>query len=202
MALVNVDNFGAKLAELADAELSTTETQKLIDTTREKLNQTYRKLQKAKEARRELDLNDAHYDSKYESYSEDIDYFFDMQIELGETLDDAEAKLDSIKKEALSRESVYANLEVFHEYYDRASDTAKKKALHEFISGIELYPEKSRKNGCFIKSISFKFPVSYKGEPIYTIHLPKPEIGEDGKVSPPYWDNVESVVTLVKVLPL
>lgn len=143
MALVNIENFGEKFAELAAPELSTTETQRLIDTTQEQLRQAYKKQQNAKDARRMLDMNDDHYDSQFQTLTEDIDFFYDLQVELGIKLADAEAKLESIKKEALSRDSIYASLLAFNECFDVATDAEKKKLLHEFISGIELYPEKA-----------------------------------------------------------
>lgn len=65
------------------------------------------------------------------------------------------------------------------------NDFEKKAFVNSFIQSIELYPDKKRKKGCPIKTVHFKFPLSYNGESVY-------------EVSPPLSTTVETVVLLTK----
>lgn len=100
-----------------------------------------------------------------------------------ERLADAEAQLDSIIKQGLSRDSIYESLKVFGAIYDMATDKERKDLIQSFIERVEIYPDKDRKTGCQIKSIHFRFPVSYKGEAVYSISFKKGEKLEGKSVS-------------------
>ena len=60
-------------------------------------------------------------------------------------------------------------------YYDKMTDREKKTFMQSFIDKIELFPEKSRKDGVCVKSIHFLFPVSYNGELVYHIDFSRPK---------------------------
>ena len=109
--------------------------------------------------------------------------------------EEKEKMLESIKRQGLSRDSIYESLRIFARYYDVASDFDKKRFVHSFIKCIELYPEKSRKSGCPIKTIHFSFPVSYEGKSVYGIHYDRPINGE---ISPGHLMTAESIVTLTQ----
>ena len=49
------------------------------------------------------------------------------------------------------------------------NDHQKKSFVNTFIDSIELYPNKGRKKGCVIKSVHFKFPVSYERKEVYEV---------------------------------
>ncbi len=114
-----------------------------------------------------LDVMDKHYDRKYESLSRRLDDAFDAIDAAEKKLSDGEAKLESIKKQGLSRESIYESLKLFDKLYGGMTDLEKKQFVNTFIDSIELYPDKSEKNGCPIKTVHFKFPVAYNGKPVY-----------------------------------
>ena len=59
-----------------------------------------------------------------------------------------------------------------HKLYEKMSDLEKKSLVNTFIKSIEIYPDQSRKNGCPIKAVHFRFPVAYNGEVVYTICPP------------------------------
>lgn len=44
--------------------------------------------------------------------------------------------------------------------------------LENMENNIELYPDKSRKEGCAVKMVHFKFPVAYNGEAVYDVLSP------------------------------
>lgn len=82
---------------------------------------------------------------------------------------DCELKLESIKKQALTKESVYKVLRMFDKQFKMMTDFEKKSFVRTFIDSIELYPDKKGVNGCPIKTVHFKFPVAYNGEEVYEI---------------------------------
>lgn len=182
------------LAEFVQ-DLCLSEVQKVVDTTKAKMRQAYRRQSKLEREKYSLDVDDKLYDRKYDSISNQLYQTFAELDELQEKIDDANAKLESIKRQGLSRDSIYESLRIFAKIYDKASDADKKAFLQSFIKSIELYPEKSRKNGCPIKAINFKFPVSYKGEAVYALNFPKP----DGDTfTPPNLATGESIVLLTR----
>ena len=98
---------------------------------------------------------------------------------------DCEARIESVKKQEMTKESVYESLRLFAKLYDKMNDHQKKSFVNSFIDSIDLYPNKGRKNGCVIKMIHFKFPVSYGGMGVYD-------------VMPPLESSDETVVCLSK----
>ena len=120
-----------------------------------------------------LDVTDKHYDRKYESLNRRLDEAFEAEENAERKIADCEARLDSIKRQHLSKESIYESLRLFDIMYEKMTDYEKKSLVKTFISSIELYPDKKRRDGCPIKTVHFMFPVSYNGETVYSISLPK-----------------------------
>ena len=175
LALTNSENFGEKLTELADEKVSKSEVQKVIDATEAALRQATARQRKLEDTQYHLDVLDKHYDRKYDTLQRQLEETYDELDSLEERLADAQAQLASIIQQGLSRDSIYESLKVFDKIYDLATDRERKDLLQSFIERIEIYPEKDRKNGCQIREIRFRFPVSYKGESVYSIHFQKGE---------------------------
>jgi len=133
-----------------------------------------------------LDVSDRHYDRKYESLSRRLDDAFDAIESAENKIKDCEARLESIKKQGLSKESVYKVLRLFDKQFNMMTDYEKKSFVRTFIDSIELYPDKKSVNGCPIKTVHFKFPVAYNGEEVY-------------EISPPLEKTVETIVLLQKL---
>ena len=100
-------------------------------------------------------------------------------------LSDCEARLQSIRQQCLSMDSIYESLKIFDKLYEKMSDYEKKNFVRTFIERIELYEDKTRHNGNPIKAVHFKFPVAYNGETVY-------------EIVPPNSTYVETVVCLRK----
>ena len=81
--------------------------------------------------------------------------------------------LKSVQKQSLTKESIIDVLKLFGEIYDKMSEYEKKSYMQSFIESIELYPKNGTKRGTTVKTIHFRFPVSYKGESVYEVSLPK-----------------------------
>ncbi len=191
MALTTVENFGDKMHELAQEHLDTSELDNLIEELKKRLRQAEFMQDKLELKQLQLDASDRFFDQKYESLDRQLESVYETITETSSQLMEAESQLESVKRQCLTRESIYESLTVFSRIYDQMTDYEKKTFLRMFIDKVELYPDKSRKHGCYIKSIDFLFPVSYNGERVYTINFDK-----DADFSVPNKSHVESVVTL------
>ena len=170
--IVNFENFGEVMSQLVKDQIDTSEVEQELDTAIKAQRQALGLQRKLESELDKLDVTDKHYDRKYESLSRRLDDAFDALEVAEKQATDCESRLESIKRQGLSRESVCESLKLFTELFDKMSDFEKKSFVNTFIKSIELYPDKTRKNGCPIKTIHFKFPVSYSGEAVYDFSPP------------------------------
>lgn len=171
-SIVNSENFGGVMSELIGDQIDTKELERELDTAI-KANRQALGLQRKLEGELDaLDVTDKHYDRKYESLSRRLDDAFDAIEETESKIADCEARIESVKKQGLSRESIYESLKLFDELFDKMNDHEKKSFVNTFIDSIEIYPDKKRKEGCLIKKVHFKFPVAYNGESVYDVLSP------------------------------
>lgn len=194
MTLTTAENFGDKMTELSHYHMDTDETEKLIDELKTRLRKAEVQKDKFELMQFQLDPTDKYFDQRYERFDRQLESVYETITETSIQLMDAEGRLEAIKRQSLTAESIYEGLKLFGTIYDQMTDFEKKTYLRSFIDKIELYPDKSRKHGCFIKSIDFRFPVSYKGERVYTVNLDRPS----DKISSESLPHVESVCTLTK----
>ena len=117
-----------------------------------------------------LDVNDRHYERKYQDMQERLDNLYDRISELEEMLSDVETKISASCGEQITGKQVYQFLLEFDKIYGKMTDLEKKEFMRTFIKTIELYPERDG-SGRIIKQISFKFPVYYNGCEGDTIRL-------------------------------
>lgn len=61
---------------------------------------------------------------------------------------------------------------MFDKVYYSYSEVEQKEFMKAFIEKIELYPEK-RKDGCWIKHITFNFPIPLEGKEVTELCLEK-----------------------------
>lgn len=118
------------------------------------------------------DVTDKYYNRKYESLNRRLEKVFETLEESERNLSDCEARLQSIRQQCLSMDSIYESLKIFDKLYEKMSDYEKKNFVRTFIERIELYEDKTRHNGNPIKAVHFKFPVAYNGETVYEIVPP------------------------------
>ena len=117
-----------------------------------------------------LDVNDRHYERKYQDMQERLDNLYDRISGLEEMLADAEEKISASCGEQITGKQIYQFLLEFDKIYRKMTDLEKKEFMRTFIKAIELYPERDD-SGRIIKQISFKFPVYYNGCEGDTIRL-------------------------------
>ena len=120
-----------------------------------------------------LDVTDRYYDRKYESLSRRLDETFAAIEEAEQKIADCKAKIESVKKQGMSKDSICESLKLFDKLYDKMNDHEKKRLVNAFIDRIELYPDIARKKGNPIRKVVFKFPVSYEGESVFEVLSPR-----------------------------
>ena len=85
-------------------------------------------------------------------------------------IDDVEAQILSIQQEKISGDNIYQLLLAFDEVYGSATEAEQKEFMQAFIERIDLYPEK-QKDGNWIRSIVFAFPVPVNGQEVKKLSL-------------------------------
>lgn len=171
--VINADNFGEVLSELVGSQVNTEEFERELDFAMKAQRQAQGVQRKLESELDRLDVTDRHYDRKYESLSRRLDEAFSAIEEAEQKVSDCKAKIESVKKQGMSKDSICESLRLFDKLYDRMNDHEKKRLVNSFIDRIELYPDVSRKKGNPIKRVVFKFPVSYCGESVFEVLSPK-----------------------------
>lgn len=173
ISIVNEENFASVMQSLIDDEIDVSDLEMALETALKKLRQAKGRQRKIETEMDDLDVYDVHYDLEYASLKKRLHKAFDEIDESEKQIDEIEAKIESVKQQGLTQKSIYQALLLFERYFKKMSDYEKKQFVQTFIESIELYPDKSRKNGYPIKTIHFRFPVAYNGEVVYDISPPK-----------------------------
>ena len=119
-----------------------------------------------------LDVNDKHYDRKYQDMHDRLDILYDRISELEEMIADIEVKISGAYGEKITANQLYKVLLNFDKMYFKMTDLEKKQFMRDFIEEIELYPER-QDDGRILKQLSLGFPVFYEGSEGDTIRLHK-----------------------------
>ena len=155
-----------KMEEEVDAGILENELEQLKD----KLRQAVGAKNKLTQMLDNLDVNDRHYERKYQDMHDRLDNLYDKVEEIEEAISAVNAKLDGIEEKQLTEKQLYAVLKEFDKLYYRMSDMEKKDFMQAFIKEIELYPDETDIER-ILKRIEFRFPVYYKGSEGYKIRL-------------------------------
>lgn len=171
ISLVKTPKFQEIMKDMIGEQLDSSELQAELDSSRKNLRQalgTQKKLEQQMDA---LDVTDHHFDRKYESLNRRLEQIFDTIDKLEQQISQVQARIEKVKGNQLSRDSVYKYLMLFDQIYDKMTDKEKKTLMQSFIRSIDIYPEKQQ-NGQQLKTIHFLFPVSYAGNLTTAISLP------------------------------
>lgn len=172
-SIVNAENFNELMSGLIAKQVDTGTAEKELKAAIKARKQAMGLQRKIEDELDTLDVSDRHYDRKYESLNRRLEEAFDAMEEAEQKVADCEARLESIKQQKLTRDSVYESLKIFDKLYNKMNDYEKKKFVNSFIRSIELYPDRKRKNGNPVKVIHFRFPVAYNGESVYDVYPPQ-----------------------------
>lgn len=137
-----------------------------------------REIKNYKAKLREVDLNKVRLENEIDTLPEDtryrerklhdmtirLDGLYDIMVELEDKIEDAELRLQSVVRDAITLDNVYKLLINFEKVYDKISDEDRKVLVSSLIKEIQIYPRDEEEVP--LKSISFNFPVYKDGQEV------------------------------------
>ena len=169
-AMVNKPVFVNAIKEKIGTAIDTEDMEKELETLRGQLRQiigTKNRLEKQIDS---LYVADKHYDRKVLDLQRRYDEQYDRIEEIELQIDELKNQIQNIRQEKISGDNIYQLLLMFDKVYYSCSEVEQKEFMKAFIEKIELYPEK-REDGCWIKNITFNFPVPLEGKEVTELCL-------------------------------
>ena len=117
-----------------------------------------------------LDVEDKHYDRKYQDMQDRLDNLYDKISELEDAIADVDDKINGAYGEQITTQHLYTILKNFEELYYEMTDLEKKEFMRDFIESVEILPERTE-SGRILKRIDLRFPIYYEGEEKDAIRL-------------------------------
>ena len=168
--MVNDESFMGFIQEKLGQKVDVSQ----LEAEREKLRGQVRQLSGAKKKLTDmldaLDVNDRHYDRKYQDMQDRLDNLYDKISEVEDAIQDITDKINAVYGEHLTAQELYKVLEHFDDIYFKMSDLEKKEFFQNFIESITIYPDK-KTNERIVDEIDFKFPIYYDGKEGRAIRL-------------------------------
>ena len=168
--MVNDESFMGFIQEKLGQKVDVSQ----LEAEREKLRGQLRQLSGAKKKLTDmldaLDVNDRHYDRKYQDMQDRLDNLYDKISEVEDAIQDITDKINAVYGEHLTAQELYKVLEHFDDIYFKMSDLEKKEFFQNFIESITIYPDK-KTNERIVDEIDFKFPIYYDGKEGRAIRL-------------------------------
>ena len=151
--------ISAKLGEKSDVETLEQEREQY----RAQLRQVVGAKNKLTSMLDKLDVNDKHYDRKYQDMQDRLDNLYDRIDELEDAIAGVTRKMNGASGEKITADSLCKILLDYDRMYGKMSDAEKKQFFQGFIKSIEIQPDSKSKTRV-LKHIDFMFPVSYDAE--------------------------------------
>lgn len=150
--------ISAKLGEKSDVETLEQEREQY----RAQLRQVVGAKNKLTSMLDKLDVNDKHYDRKYQDMQDRLDNLYDKISDLEDSIADIEDKIGLSKSDQVTMEYLSRVLKNFDKIYYQMTDLEKKEFMRNFIESIEILPERTE-SGRILKHIDLRFPIYYEG---------------------------------------
>jgi site-specific DNA recombinase len=166
-ALIKDPQFAQEIKDKIGKEIDTSEIDKEIAAYRKSMKQA-----KAVKETLEREIDTMPYDAphrerKLQDLNRRLDKAYDELIDIEQKIDDLLLKREAIESNALTLEQVYQVLEHFDLLFDSMSDEDKRKTIEYLIKEVEVIKEapgrKKSSTSSRLRSITFNFPVYYKG---------------------------------------
>ena len=162
-ALVKDPLFAEEVKARIGKEVDTTE----IDREIENYNKHLKQIKNSKETlERDMDSmskDEPFYEEKWQDKNKRLDSMYNELYEIKIKLDDLILKREAVASNALNLEEVYKVLENFDLLFDKMSEEDKRKTVAYLLKEIEVFKEPQGKTLSRLKSITFNFPIYYKG---------------------------------------
>lgn len=108
-----------------------------------------------------LSFDDPHYERKYADLQRRYDEKYDIIMDIENQIAEVRTKIRNIHQEVVTADNVYKILLAFDAVYANTTEMEKKELMQAMLEKVEIYPEK-RKDGCWVRNITFKFPIPTK----------------------------------------
>ena len=161
-AMVNKPQFAEAIQAKIGTAVDTAALEQQVEVLQGRLKQTLGTKTRLERQMDTLDIGDPHYDRKISDLQRRYDEQYDIMVEIESQIDELQSQIRSIRQEKISGDNIYRLLLAFDAVYNSATEAERKELMKAFIERIDLYPEK-RKDGCWIRSIVFNFPMPVEG---------------------------------------
>ena len=115
---------------------------------------------------------DKQYNRKYNDKQKRLSKLYDDMTDIEEQMEITQTRIESIRQQKISGESIYKILLYFDKLYDKFTDLQKKEFMQSFIDEIQIYEQPTEK-GQVLRYIKFKFPVFYNGSEVQELSWDK-----------------------------
>lgn len=169
-AMVNQPDFAEAIKTKIGTSIDTADMEKKMDVLSAKQKQAEGTKARLERQMDSLAVNDAHYDQKVADLQRRYDDQYDIIAEIEAQQEEISEQLHMIRQEKISGEQIYQLLLAFNQLYPTFSEADQKRFMRAFIERVDLYPEKT-KEGIWIRSITFNFPVPMEGKEVKELPL-------------------------------
>lgn len=169
-AMVHDPKFENAIKDKIGTVVDTSDLVKELDTLKGKLRQALSNKGRLEQQLDTLPYDDPHYDRKILDLQRRYDDQYDIIELLESQIEDIETQIRDIRQEQISGENVYELLRSFDDLYEELDNSDKRDLMRAIIERVELFPER-RKDGCWVKSIVFNFPVPVNGRSLKELSL-------------------------------
>ena len=161
-AMVSEPPFVEAIKEKIGSSVDTADLEQKKETLIGKLRQVEATKTRLEKQMDSLDVLDIHYDRKLADLQRRYDDQYDTIAGLEEQIGELDEQIQLIRQEKITGDHVYQLLLAFNELYPMMTEAEQKRFMRAFIEKIEIYREKT-KDGIWIRSITFNFPVPVEG---------------------------------------
>ena len=168
--MVNQPDFAEAIKTKIGTSIDTADMEKKMDVLSAKQKQAEGTKARLERQMDSLAVNDAHYDQKVADLQRRYDDQYDIIAEIEAQQEEISEQLHMIRQEKISGEQIYQLLLAFNQLYPTFSEADQKRFMRAFIERVDLYPEKT-KEGIWIRSITFNFPVPMEGKEVKELPL-------------------------------
>ena len=161
-AMVSRPQFSEAIQEKIGTAVDTKELEKEQESLRTAFRQVLNTKNRLERQMDSMDFEDPYYERKIQDLQRRYDEQYVKLEELETEIEALQEQIDSIREEKITGDTIYQLLLSFDEVYQAATEAERKEFMRAFVEKIEIYPEK-REDGCWIKSITFNFPVPVEG---------------------------------------
>ena len=114
-----------------------------------------------------MEINDI-YEERVQDLNERLNDFYNRIAETKKYIQQKKEEKVKIEQDKITGDTIYKNLMAFVRVLDKTTDGDKKRLYNMLIKEIQIFEEK-QEDGRWIKSITFNFPVYYKGNMVEDI---------------------------------